>query len=183
MHIENLKVFCALVETRSFSRAAEQVFISPSAVSQQVRALETMFGHKLIQRARGSMIEPTDAGKILYNRAKLILERFNRLEDEITGQAPPVTGIVRLTTIKSVGLYALPPYIKRFTAAHPYIMVNVQYRQSDQAYESILADTVDLGVVAYPTSHPQIEIIPFRDEQLVFVCSPDHPHARQRRVT
>ncbi|HWP41755.1 MAG TPA: LysR family transcriptional regulator [Blastocatellia bacterium] len=182
MHIETLKVFCDLIETRSFSRAAERNFLTQSAVSQQVRALENLFGQRLVERVRGSVVEPTEAGKILYNRSRAILERYNRLEDEMMGRPVPVTGIVRVATINSVGLYDLPPYIKRFTAAYPQAAIDIQYCRPEQVYQSILSGAVDLGLVAYPTPRPQIEIIPFRDDQLVFVCSPDHPRARQRRV-
>ena len=183
MHIETLKVFCDLVETRSFSRAADRNFISQSAVSQQLRALESHFGHRLVERIRGSVVEPTDAGRIFYAGARLILERFNRLQDEMMGRQLPVTGTVRLATINSVGLYELPSYIKRFISAHPKAAIDVQYCRPDQVYELILSGVANLGIVAYPASHPQINIIPFRDDQLVFVCSPDHPRAQQRKVT
>jgi LysR family transcriptional regulator, transcriptional activator of the cysJI operon len=182
MHIETLKVFCDLVETRSFSRAAERNYISQSAVSQQVRALETLFGHRLVERMRGSVAEPTEAGNVLYSRAKLIIERFNRLEDEMMGRASSVSGTVRVATINSVGLYKLPPYIKSFAATYPQAAINVQYCRSQQVYELILSEAVDIGIVAYPVPHPQIEVVQFHNDQLVFVCSPDHPRAAQRRV-
>lgn len=183
MHIETLKVFCDLIETRSFSRAADRNFISQSAVSQQVRALEAMFNRRLIERIRGSVAEPTEAGRVFYSRAKLIVERLNRLEEELMRRTQEVTGNVRVATINSVGLHELPPYIKRFMTAHPQATINVQYCRYNQVYESILSDEVDIGIVAYPNPRPQIEIIPFCDDQLVFVCSPDHPRADQRRMT
>jgi DNA-binding transcriptional LysR family regulator len=181
MLIETFKVFCDLVETQSFSRAAEKNFISQSAVSQQVRALEGKFGRKLIERGHGAA-ELTDAGRVFYERAKLILERFRRLEDEVTGRPQAVAGSVRVATINSVGLHELPPYIKRFVTSHPMVTINLQYCRADQVYELILTDGVDLGIVAYPVRHPQIEVIPFRDDQLVFVCSPQHPLARRRSI-
>jgi DNA-binding transcriptional LysR family regulator len=181
VHVETLKVFCDLVETRSFSRAAERNFISQSAVSQQIRALEERFGHKLIERGRGPA-EPTEAGRAFYKRAKLMLEKFNCLEDELMGRTRAVTGSIRIAAINSVGLYELPPYLKRFMADHPETSIHVQYCRSDQVYEKILSGEADLGIVAYPSRHPQIAAIPFGDDQLVFVCSSDHPRAGQKRL-
>lgn len=181
MLVETLKVFCDLVDTHSFSRAAEKNFISQSAVSQQVRALETKFGRKLIERGRG-VAEPTEAGRVFYDRARSILDRFARLEDEVLERVRAVTGTVQVATINSVGLHELPPYIKRFITAHPQAGINLRYCRADQVYELIVSEAVDLGIVAYPVRHPQLEIIPFRDDQLLFVCSVDHPRASQRRI-
>src|SRR5262245_17784799 len=182
MLIETFKVFCDLVETKSFSRAAERNFISQSAVSQQVRALETRFARKLIERRRGAA-EPTEAGRAFYDRAKLILERFSRLEGELMERPSSVKGAVRLATIISVGKHELPPYVKRFITAYPEASIEINYCPADRVYESILSGTTDVGVVAYPVRHPDLEVVPFRDDQLVFVCSPAHPRARGRSVT
>lgn len=182
MLVETFKVFCDLVETKSFSRAAEKNFISQSAVSQQVRALENKFGRKLIERGHGAA-EPTEAGRVFYARAQLILDRFKRLEDEVMERPQNIVGAVHVATIASVGLHELPPYIKKFTTAHPQVTIHLQYCRADRVYELILSDTVNVGIVAYPSRHPQIEMIPFRDDQLVFVCGPTHKLARRRSVT
>jgi DNA-binding transcriptional LysR family regulator len=181
MLIETFKVFCDLVETKSFSKAAEKNFISQSAVSQQVRALETRFGSKLVDRGRGAA-EPTEAGRAFYDRAKLILDRFSRLEDEVMGRPNTVTGTVRVATIISVGRHELPPYVKRFITAHPQATVEIDYRQADQVYDMILSGNADVGIVAYPVRHPELEVVPFRDDQLVFVCSPTHRRSRAKRI-
>jgi DNA-binding transcriptional LysR family regulator len=182
MLIETFKVFCDLVETRSFSRAAEKNFLSQSAVSQQIRALETKFGRRLIERGRGAA-EPTEAGRVFYDRAMLILERFNRLEDEVMERAGSVTGTVRVATIISVGRHELPPYVKRFMTECPQAGIQIEYCPADRVYELINSDSADVGIVAYPVRHPLIEIVPFRDDQLVMVCSPSNHRARQRTAT
>ncbi|HEU4391627.1 MAG TPA: LysR family transcriptional regulator [Blastocatellia bacterium] len=181
MLIETFKVFCDLVETKSFSKAAEKNFISQSAVSQQVRALETKFARKLIDRGRGAA-EPTEAGRAFYDRAKLILDRFNRLEEEIMERPNTISGNVRVATIISVGRHELPPYVKRFITEHPRATIEIDYRQADQVYDLILSGAADVGIVAYPVRHPELEVVPFRDDQLVFVCSPAHRRARTRRI-
>src|SRR5581483_9730669 len=75
MHLETLKVFCDVVETRSFSTAASQNFVTQSAVSQQVRALEERYGRRLLERTRGN-VQLTPAGEILYQVSKEIVQRY-----------------------------------------------------------------------------------------------------------
>ena len=76
MHIESLKVFCDLIDTRSFSKAAARNFISQSAVSQQVRAFEDRFGKRLVERSRGGGLVPTPAGLVFYQGCMEIVESW-----------------------------------------------------------------------------------------------------------
>src|SRR5881409_3358057 len=79
MHLETLKVFCDVVETRSFSTAASQNFVTQSAVSQQIRMLEERYGRQLLERTRGN-VQLTPAGEILYQVSKDIVQRYQDLE-------------------------------------------------------------------------------------------------------
>src|SRR6266850_299094 len=79
MHLETLKVFCDVVETRSFSAAASQNFVTQSAVSQQIRTLEERYGKRLLERTRGN-VQLTPAGEILYQVSKEIVQRYQDLE-------------------------------------------------------------------------------------------------------
>src|SRR5581483_8554459 len=98
-----------LVETRSFSRAAERNFVSQSAVSQRLRTLEREYGQLLIERGRGKgLIAPTEAGQILYAGAKSLLGEAAALEARLRGLSEEVAGTVRVATVYSVGLHALP---------------------------------------------------------------------------
>ena len=79
MHLETLKVFCDVVETRSFSAAASQNFVTQSAVSQQIRTLEERYGRRLLERTRGN-VQLTPAGEILYQVSKEIVQRYQEME-------------------------------------------------------------------------------------------------------
>ena len=181
MHIESLKVFCDLVETRSFSKAAAKNFISQSAVSQQVRAFEERFGRKLVERSRGSL-SPTAAGLAFYQGCREIIERFETLTQEIESSGDVVGGQVRVATIYSVGLHELSPLLKQFLKSYPQVNVHIEYSRPNKIYDDVLSNDIDLGIVAYPAARPQIEIIPFRSDRLVLVCSPDHDLAGRKRI-
>jgi len=183
MHIETLKTFCDLVETGSFSKAAALNLVSQSAVSQQVRALEQRFDQQLIERGHRKGVVPTEAGRHLYAECKELLGRFHALEVRLRARSEVISGTVRIATVYSVGLHELPPYVKQFIKAHPQVHVHVEYSRTDKVYEACLNNTIDFGIVALPLRRPQLEIIPFRRDKLVLVCSPDHPLAARRRTS
>jgi len=182
MHIESLKVFCDLIDTRSFSKAASKNFISQSAVSQQVRAFEDRFGRQLVERSRGGGLVPTSAGMTFYQGCREIIERYNSLTEELKGLSDAVIGQVRVATIYTVGLHELSPVVKRFIKTYPQANIHIEYSRGNKVYEDVINHTIDIGIVAYPSPRPQIEVIPFRSDRLVFVCSPDHELAGRKRI-
>jgi DNA-binding transcriptional LysR family regulator len=93
-----------------------------------------------------------------------------------------ISGTVRVATIYSLGLHDLPPYIKRYLKSYPTVNVHVEYRRSNQVYEDVLGNVVDLGLVAFPVRDPKLEIIPLRKEPMVLICSPQHPLAKSKNV-
>ena len=182
MHIETLKVFCDLVDTGSFSVAAAQNFVTQSAVSQQIRTLETRYGRKLVERTK-RRVRPTPAGEIFYEVSKEIVTRYNDLEARLQAFSNIVAGTVRVATVHSVGLYEFADELKRFVKAYPNVNVRLEYKKSNQIYEDVLAGTLDVGVIAYPSKRPQIRLIPFREDRLVLICAPSHPLAKHKSVS
>jgi DNA-binding transcriptional LysR family regulator len=182
MHIESLKVFCDLIDTRSFSKAATKNFVSQSAVSQQIRALEDKFNRRLVERSRGGTMVPTDAGMTFYQGCREIIDRFNSLTEEMKGLGNIVSGQVRVATIYSVGIHELSPVLKRFIKTYPQVNVHIEYSRPNKVYDDVINHVIDIGIVAYPTPRPQIEIIPFGNDPLVLVCSPEHALAGKKRI-
>jgi DNA-binding transcriptional LysR family regulator len=182
MQVEALKAFCDLFETGSFTRAAELNFVSQSAISQKIRGLEERFGHKLVERGGGLGVEPTEAGRLLYAESKVILERLRALEDRLKDPGGGMSGTVRVATVYSVGLHALPPHVKEFLKRHPRVAIQVEYSRTDRVVEACLAGTIDLGIVAFPSHKQKLEVIPLKTEELVLVVSPEHRLARRNAV-
>ncbi|HVR18466.1 MAG TPA: LysR family transcriptional regulator [Polyangiaceae bacterium] len=177
-----MKTFCDLIETGSFTRAAELNFVSQSAVSQQVRGLEQRFDCRLVERSRKAGVEPTDAGRLLYKESKVILARFRTLEQRLREPGGRMTGTVHVATVYSVGLHALPPYVKQFLREYPEVAIQVEYSRTDRVYSACASGTIDLGIVAFPQRRPRLEVILLRNEELVLVVSPEHRLARRRSV-
>mgnify|MGYP003574950876 CR=1 FL=1 len=182
MQIESLKVFCDLAETESFTKAAQINEITQSAVSQQVSALERTFKALLIERSK-KKFRLTREGEILYEYAKQMINLYDSLFNKLQEVRDVVCGTIRVSTIYSIGLHDLPPYLKKFLKAYPTVNVHVEYRRSNQVYEDILGNADDLGLVAYPVKDPKLEIVPLRKDKMVLVCHPKHPLARQSNVS
>ena len=183
MHIETLKTFCDLIESGSFTRAAQMNLVSQSAVSQQLKSLETRYDCRLLERNRRGRIVLTEQGKRLYTGCRELLDRFQSLELQVRERSTVIAGTVRVATVYSIGLHELPPYIKKFLHDYPSVNVRVEYRRSNLVYEDILHNSVDFGLVAFPVKQRQIEILPFRNDRLVLITPPNHPLAKMGEVS
>ena len=177
MQIENFKIFADLVETKSFSKAAKINAITQSAVSQQARAMERHFKALLIDRSQ-KHFQLTREGQRVYEASKDLLNSYDKLACELQEMKKIISGTIRISTIYSIGLHELPPFIKRFLVDFPSVNVRVEYRRSNLVYEDILHNSVDFGLVAFPVRTRQIEQLPFRDDRLVVIAHPNHPLAK-----
>jgi DNA-binding transcriptional LysR family regulator len=181
MQIESLKVFCDLAETESFTKAAQINHVTQSAVSQQISSLERQFRSLLIERSK-KKFRLTREGQVLYDYSKQIIQTYDALFSKLQEIKDIVSGTIRVATIYSIGLHDLPPYLKKFLKAYPTVNVHIEYRRSNQVYEDVLGNVVDLGLVAYPSKDPKLEIVPLRKDMMVLICHPSHPLARARGV-
>jgi LysR family transcriptional regulator, transcriptional activator of the cysJI operon len=181
MQIESLKVFCDLAETESFTRAAQINNITQSAVSQQISSLERQFKSLLIERSK-KKFRLTREGQVLYEYSKQIIQTYDSLHSRLQEIKDIISGTIRVATIYSVGLHDLPPYLKKFLKSYPTVNVHVEYRRSNQVYEDVLGNVVDLGLVAYPVKDTKLEIVALRKDPLVLICHPKHPLGKAKAV-
>ena len=181
MQIETLKVFCDLVESRSFSRAALRNFITQSAVSQQIKNLETRFETQLLRRD-GKTVTPTPAGKIFYERSRSILDSFEHMQLEMKSIGQDMAGSVRIATIYSVGIYEMDVVVKTFLKLYPKVNLQVEYSKGARVYEECLKGALDLGIVVYPEPRRGLRVIPLPSDKLVLICAPNHPLARRHHI-
>jgi DNA-binding transcriptional LysR family regulator len=181
MQIENFKIFADLVETKSFSKSAKLNGITQSAVSQQARAMERHFKTLLIDRSQ-KQFQLTREGQRVYDSAKEVLHTYEKLLSELQEMKKVISGTIRISTIYSIGLHELPPFIKKFLHDFPSVNVRVEYRRSNLVYEDILHNAVDFGLVAFPVKQRQIEVLPFRNDHLVVIAHPQHPIAKRTEI-
>jgi DNA-binding transcriptional LysR family regulator len=181
MQFESLKVFCDLVETKSFTKAALANDVTQSAVSQTISALEAHFKSLLVERSKKNF-RLTSEGQVLYDYAKRLLQTYGAIHSKMQELKHVISGTIRLSTVYSIGLHDLPPYVKRFLKEYPEVNIHVEYRRANQVYEDVLANIVDLGLVAYPAPDSRLETVLLRKDRLVLACPPQHPFAKLKKI-
>ena len=181
MQIESLKVFCDLAETESFTKAAHINDVTQSAVSQQISSLERQFKSLLIERSK-KKFRLTREGQVLYEYSKQIIQTYDALFSRLQEIKDIISGTIRVATIYSIGLHDLPPYLKKYLKSYPTVNVHVEYRRSNQVYDDVLGNVVDLGLVAYPNKDARLEVVLLRKDMLMLICHPQHPFAKVKCI-
>jgi DNA-binding transcriptional LysR family regulator len=182
MHIQNFKTFCDLVETKSFSKAARLNEVTQSAVSQQLKAMEAHYDMLIIDRNQ-KKFRLTPQGSVLYGTYKEILGLYEKLNCDIQEMSNIVSGTIQISTVNSIGLHELPPYLKAFIKKFPSVNTRVEYRRANLVYEDVLHGTADLGLVAFPSQHKELTITPFANDELIIAMSPSHKLTRKRAIS
>jgi DNA-binding transcriptional LysR family regulator len=176
MDLDSLRLFVDLAETGSFSKTAERCYMSQSAVSQRVRALELEFGQILVERGKGRPgAQFTEAGLRLLEGAREIVARADALKREIAELGEMVAGSLRVATVYSIGLHALTPRLSAFLAEYPQVNLHLEYLRTDRIYENLMNGGIDCGIVACPRERNNIEVVPLEEENMVVILPPTHP--------
>lgn len=182
MDTRQLAAFCAVVERRSFSQAAERLGVTQPAVSLQIRALEKRLGTQLLDRS-GRRVEPTEAGWHLYRGA----QRMLALEDQIVaGVAASTEGELggELVIGASTGpaAIAVPVALCEFQHENPDVRVFLTVSDTHSIVERVAARELELGIVGAARRHRGVRFEPFFSDQVILACPPGHRFA-DRTIT
>ena len=142
MHIETLRIFCDLADSRSFSKTAEKHLLSQSAISQQLAQLELAHKCQLVTRKKRP-IEMTHAGQFFYKAARDILERYDQLKSELSTLKATTENRINIAAIFSIGMHSLPDYIKKFMVSYPNVNVVIAHfgsflSKNEQAHQQTI---------------------------------------------
>ncbi|MBI5245001.1 MAG: LysR family transcriptional regulator [Elusimicrobia bacterium] len=176
MLVETFRIFRDLVDSGSFSKAAERNFVTQSAVSQQIKNLEETLGCSLVGRAHGEL-RLTPSGLIFYRAAGKIAADYEELFRRLKPIPAGGLGGVRVSAIYSIGTYVLQDYIRGFIEKHTGARIDVEYQKADRVYDDILKARADLGIMAYPAKRRGVDIRLMQSEEMVLICHPRHPLA------
>jgi DNA-binding transcriptional LysR family regulator len=183
MDTQNLKAFLTVARAKSFSAAAGILHITQPAVSKRISLLEQQLGSRLFDRI-GRQISLTEAGRTLLPRAESILRDMAVAAQEVNDLQAQVKGNLKLITSHHIGLHRLPEVLKNYKSAFPQVEMNIQFSDSEDAYQSILAGEFDLGLVTASTdTDSRINSETIWQDNLVFVVADTHPLSLQESVT
>lgn len=182
MDTQHLHAFVAIAEQGSFSAAAEKLHLTQPAISKRIALLEDQLGTRLFDRI-GRQVILTAAGKILLNKAQLILSEVAATQRAIADLRGEIQGQLSIATSHHVGLHYLPPVLREFSSLYSEVKLDLHFLDSEQAYEEILNSRYDLAVVTLSLEQdPRLETYSVWQDQLQFVAAPDHPLATQSHL-
>ena len=182
MQMGILRMFCDIVATRNFTRAAEWNDRTQAHASNSFLALEQKFATRLAERHHGGF-QLTPAGEVIHRECLEILRLHDEMERRLETARAAAAGRIELAACYSIGLHQLPPCLHRFRRAFPAAEVRVRYHRIDHVHDAVLDRAVDLGLVCYPRRRRGLVVDPFRRERLLMICPPGHPLAACRTVT
>ena len=183
MDIQSIQAFLKVSELGSFSRAAEQLFITQPAVSKRIQALENSLNTILFDRI-GKSVQLTEAGLALMPNYLRIIEELDESRRIISNLRENTSGILKLATSHHIGLHRLPPILKQYSQAFPDVTLELQFMDSEQATQLVLQGEIELGIITLPSQPDErLALQKVWHDPMDCVVASDHPLAGIRKIT
>ena len=174
MDTRQLAAFCAVVERKSFSQAAERLGVTQPAVSLQIRSLEQRLGRQLLDRS-GRRVEPTEAGRRLYASAqRLLAAEEHLLEDLDADDQGSITGTLELGASTGPGGTVIPLLLCEFQEQHPEVRVRLTVSDTQTVVDQVAERELELGIVGAGRRHRGVAFEPFFRDEVVLACPSGH---------
>jgi DNA-binding transcriptional LysR family regulator len=180
MDLAQLEVFLAVAREGRFSRAAEKLYRTQSAVSQTVRKLEGELGETLFDRTSREGVL-TDAGRVLHEYAEKLMNLRADAEEALVELRELQTGKLVIAANELTVLYLLP-ILAEFRRLHPMIKVTVQRALGSRVPDDVLQHNVEFGLLTYDPDEPLLQSVVIYLDELAFVVPPSHPLASAKQV-
>lgn len=182
MEIRHLKLVQAVASTKNLTRAAEMLFVSQSALSHQLSALEAEFQTQLFVRTKKQMLL-TPAGERLLQTANQVLCELGKATRDIQRMNQEDAGTLRITTGCYTCYHWLSPVLKQYRIAYPNVSLEIIPDGTYQSFEYLLEGKVDLVLISDKIDNPNLEFNPIFEDELIAVLSPDHPLRHRKFIT
>jgi DNA-binding transcriptional LysR family regulator len=177
MDTKQLAAFCAVVERKSFSQAAERLGVTQPAVSLQVRSLEQRLGQQLLDRS-GRRVEPTEAGHRLYRGAQRLLALEEQLVEEVAGtKSGELAGPLSIGASTGPGGTVVPLLLCEFQRRNPAVSVALSIYDTQHVIELVASRELELGVVGAARRQRTVVFEPLFRDEVILACPPSHPFA------
>jgi len=177
MDTRQLAAFCAVVERRSFSQAAERLGVTQPAVSLQVRSLERRLGRQLLDRS-GRRVEPTEAGMKLYRSAQRLLALEEQIVTELADEdGGALRGTLEIGASTGPGSTVLALLLCEFQQRNPEVHVELSVFDTQRVVELVAERELELGVVGAARRHRGVVFERFLEDEVILICPPGHPFA------
>jgi len=182
MEIHQLRYFCAVAETSSFSRAAVQTHVSQPSLSQQILKLEDELGARLFDRL-GRTVRLTELGKTFLPRARAVLRELEAAKGDVNERKDSIGGSICIGVIPTIAPYLLPPHLTFFTRQFPQARLAVVEEITPVLLERLRASSVDIAILALPIRGNEFETFPLFTERLFAALPKGHKLARHSSLS
>ncbi len=185
MQIEYLKTFAAAADLKSFTRAAEVCSLSQPAVSQQMKELESFFGHPLFDRSSRNLTLTAAGDRLRAHVAKILAQIKTAREEleEIKGQP---SGTLAVGASNTIGMYLLPPILGEFRRSSPLVQLTIRVGTVPELTQALSWREIDVALVEQELPAAKLKDLsqtPYGEDEVVLIGPPDHPWAERGRVS
>lgn len=178
--LRQLKVFEAVARQRSFSRAAEELFLTQPAVSMQVKQLEESIGLPLFEQM-GKKIFLTEAGQELFHYSRVIAEQLEEMEGVLSRMKGLEQGRLKITVVSTANYFA-PQLLASFCQRHPKATINLDVTNREVLLQQLANNETDMAIMGQPPEGQDLSTESFMENPLVVIASPGHALAGQRHI-
>jgi DNA-binding transcriptional LysR family regulator len=179
--LDQLRIFQAVAQTRSFTRAAEIVHLTQPGISKHIRQMEEYYGVPLFDRL-GRKVALTQAGEILFEATQEIMALAGAAEERIQELAGMRAGRLRLGASFPIGVYILPGVLAAFRKSYPDVELTLNISTSEEIEAEVLANKLDIGLVSGEVHDPRLLVKQFMTDELVVIAPHDHKWTAKGRV-
>lgn len=176
VELSALRVFLVAAEERNFSRAAERLHMTQSAVSQNIQNLEKSYKIELFNRM-GRTVELSEAGQTILPMVREVLLAARLLEDGLQEVNHQIGGELLIGCSTSAGKYLLPTLLAEFRHDYPAVHPRVKIISRESVMERLLNRTIPIGIASRQIEHREIESVPLFDDRIILIVHPKHPWA------
>jgi DNA-binding transcriptional LysR family regulator len=182
LNFNHLYYFYVVALHSNVSRAAEELRISQSSISVQVKQLETSLGRPLFNRIKTG-VELTDSGQVVFQYAERVFSHVDDLRSRLEEMDHVITGSISVGTVNSVGIYMLPDFLKAFHGEHPDVKISIEFQSPRELVQRVVAGRLDFAVLPSNRRYDGLTAVKLTRNKLFLVAPPDHPLAAKERVT
>ncbi len=180
--LKQIEVFVAIAQTGNMTQAAETLFLTQSACSMALSTMENQLGGVLFDR-QGKKLVLNEKGRALFPKAANLITQATELQDLISVEKAELTGKLCVGASTTIGNYLMPEIIVNFMTAYPKTKITLQVANTEQIIQQLLKFNIDIGLIEGNCYSDEIEIIPWKKDELIIIASTKHDLAKKRKIT
>jgi DNA-binding transcriptional LysR family regulator len=177
----HLETFCRVAHLKSFSRAADDLFLTQPTVSGHILSLEQSLSLRLFDRTSRE-VHLTKAGEVFLKYASNILSYRKELLNALSEFSQGIKGELSLGASTIPGEYLVPKLMSDFKKEHPHFIIRLKIADTKEVVQYVLQGSVEFGIIGAKLNHPSLHFEKYEEDEIVVVAPSDHPLTRKRRV-